>query len=81
MSYSDGDQVKIGDYEITLGARKGSSGVRWTWFCSQVGVGSEGRSATPDLAVADAVATLGGSACRHGAPSGQFCHRCHDSEM
>lgn len=80
-THQDGDEIRIGDDTIALHARKGSNGIRWGWYCEAVGVGGEGYKATPELAIADATATLAGPECRHGTPAGQFCPTCHDTEI
>lgn len=71
-------EINIAGYAVTISPRKGSSGIRYSWYCSQVGIGGEGYKATPELAIIDAQTTLNAPECRHGIPATQFCTTCHD---
>lgn len=79
-TYQAGDEILIGDATITLTNRKGSAGIRWTWVDRMADMMGEGYKATPELAIADAAATLAAPVCRHGWPTNMFCTKCHDGE-
>lgn len=74
-------EIIISGETVVVGQRKGSSGIRYTWFCSLIGVGGEQSFRTEELAIADATTVLGGSECRHGTPTTQFCPTCHHTEI
>lgn len=79
-TYQAGDEVQIGDTTITLAARKGRNGVRWSWVIPHIDEGGDTYRATSEDAIADAARTLGAPTCRHGQPTTLFCIPCHDSE-
>lgn len=77
-AYQAGDEVQIAeDVTITLGARKGSNGTRWTWVIPFSDEGGEAYRATPQEAIADAIKTMNTPDCRHGERG--FCITCHDA--
>lgn len=80
ITYQAGDEIIIGNATITLCARKGSNGIRWTWLDRDADIMGESYKATPELAIAHATKTLSAPACRHGWPTAIFCPACHDQE-
>lgn len=80
-TYQAGSEVQIGDATIVITSRKGSHGIRYSWFDRAADIGGEGYKATPELAVADATKTLNAPTCRHGWPVTKFCPSCHDTEI
>lgn len=76
-TYQAGDQIAISpDITITLGARRGAHGVRWTWGIPWTDEGGQAYRATPQEAIADAIKTMNTPECAHG-QSG-WCPDCHD---
>lgn len=80
MTYEAGSEVQIGDVTITLGSRKGSHGIRWSWRDRAADIGSDGYYDTPELAIENATRTLNAPTCRHGLPNNKFCVGCHDTD-
>jgi len=79
-TYQAGDEIDINGTTVTLAARKGRNGIRWTWVIRTIDLGGESYLATPEEAIADAARTLNAPECRHGEPVVLFCVKCHDQE-
>ena len=77
-NYQSGDEVDIDGTVITLGARRGNNGVRWTWVDRSTEQTAGLYLATAGEAVTHARKTLGRPACRHGQHG--WCPTCHDQE-
>lgn len=78
-TYQAGDQIDIGDATITLGCRKGNTGIRWTWIVPSTDLSGEAYWPTPEAAIADAHKTMNTPECRHGEQG--WCPRCHDDNQ
>lgn len=77
-TYQGGDQIDIGAGDtITLCARRGSNGTRWTWAIPATDEMGQGYKATPEEAIADAIKTKNSPECRHGERG--WCPTCHDA--
>ena len=77
-TYQPGDEVRIAPgVTITLGARRGSHGVRWNWSIPATDEMGGTYEATPELAIAHAIKTMNTPECRHGERG--WCPNCHDA--
>lgn len=69
-TYQAGDEIDIDGVTIALGRRKGSTGIRWTWFVPGDDIAGAQYLPTPEEAIEDARRKLAPeNRCACGAPA------------
>lgn len=82
--YKAGDEVDINGTTIIISTWRGNHGIKWRWYAPEIDVAGMSHKRTPEEAIADARATLGGPRCRCGAvaemtaSTGAACARHYD---
>jgi hypothetical protein len=66
QTYQAGDEIDINGTVITLGRRKGTTGIRWTWIASDLDVTGTAYYSTPEDAIDNARRALGAERCTCG---------------
>lgn len=86
-TYQAGDEIDINSTPIVLSRRKGSTGIRWTWYAPTLNTLGEVYHTTPEAAVDHARHTLGADRCACGAittmtaSTRKTCVDCYDRHV